>query len=1771
MGFSVRLFGRLAIAAVALAWSLSAVGQGHTNTSNFQYLGNLPVGASQSFSTHFTVAKPVTLSATKPVQVFTQGVTDVDYYLGTLEKGDVPCSGTIEPATGCTVVFNVRPSLAGLRSGAVQIYFADGTPFETHFLAISGTGPQVAFDPGGSTEYNPPALHWGQTGVGPLQVAVNGSGEVYVAANEGSTRGIYKLAGPQSETPVVTGLPGGLHNIAIGGAGELYYIYAPTSPGSENLIRIDVVTETVLTGLKNVQGLAVDSAGDILIAQADGAIIRYASANDTHETLNIGKIDGLAVSDPTAIAVDGDENIYIADSGNGRIVKVPPSGAPAAILAIASDSGVYQLIVGGNGDLYIAQTVAGKGEILKLTPGGVLSTVLSGEVLGSTFVPYDLAVDGSGNLYLNSGDKTVLFVDRATEALAFGNVRAGGSGNAGDAQQFTIENIGNETLDFNVTGSAASAMRPEIAGKPHNGYTLPAGYVLVPLPPFVVDPVSPCPVTYVANAIKPNYSLAADADCGLAVAFEPTNGGADNGTMAILDNALNVSGAQQWVSLTGDGANQSATITLSPCQQADTQVDCSAMFDDAPIALTATTVPAGLAVTITYQNQAGGVATTTPPFLPGVYSVVATVTAPGFAGSLDATLTIAKAMPTVTWTTPPPIADGAPITAAQLDATGSVPGLITFAYAENYGNIPLPKIGNVLPVGSYKVIATLQPSDSTEYAFATAEQTLVVDGPIWSPYPLAFGEVLQLAAIPGPSLTSAFTNETASPVDCTQVTFTSGGTTIPSGSLQASTGLKQYPPVYASPGASTTHLLPGQTCTYSFAYDPPILAPPADEKLAVTMTITGVANQLSITGQGDLPPISLTPATVQFGTVANPIVQGQTDKQTITLTNNTSGPLTGLAGAFEVASPYFTLATPTGTACTSTLVLQAGATCQYAVQFAPTSANGNDPYSTNWLQVTLPFKWNDYQGSQTSFTATSQLNGVNASPAMAVLTASPSTAGTAIIQEAAGGHSSEATITLTNSGGVPLTGIVWSNTKNLLTGPDANSFIFDALGPLCSADATDTAPSSLPGGGSCNLDYVFAPATTAPGVYTATLSLTTALSTTPISINLTGVIYPVPTLTWPSAGCPFSNIPLHTSSQPCVATLTNTTTAPLTLANTQEGPTGCTVATPAVVPGSCAAAAIASAKDYKVTTTCPAAVAASGTCTFTVVFTPTSADDGEYIPAFETVANYSVPAPVGAQSITFQETLPGTAEPLPVIVVTPSSGAPNSGVLAFGQQTVGTVSNPQTGTLADTQINSLLTLGAPYLSGPGAKDYQVAVTCNEAGFTPAGAGTLKGGNGGACSYAVIFAPLAGGPANAGATMTIAASSPSGMIGNVTFALSGTALAPYAGRVVWIPDFEGSVLNVEEANGATTNAIKVQLPNTTANTCNPTSVTASLAYAFVFCSSAAGGKDELLVYDANIIRDATGPIDPAPLETYLNEVGTFVGTQPANGALDAEGNLWYTALSGTTGTAGPVVLELPVSVIGDGVLKPSFGNATQQISLTGYSFGHDYIQPNGLTFAPDGSLWISGSDYSSVDYGGTGPVKGSIYSILINIPVSQLTSYDPTSYSCVSSNPNLTQGSSPVTVKCTAAPEGFIDPGGVAVFDNMLWVSVTGASQFGVTTAKPGRELIGFPLTLSTNPNTPDTLGTPVTFGSATSPAESPFVCPGGLFAQASSAAHLWINDEGYGDNNSTCGGAGDVAPETGGVFDYTATQLANHTAVLPGYTNVTGSPGPGGIFVENDQ
>jgi len=113
---------------------------------------------------------------------------------------------------------------------------------------------------------------------------------------------------------------------------------------------------------------------------------------------------------------------------------------------------ITQIAVGGNGDLYLAR--------IRLTMSGIQSHSCWDSDQDSRwrrsrqrFCPEDLAVDGSGNLYIVNLDRNVLFVNRTTESLAFGNEPVGASADANDAQMLTVENIGNEPLEFSVGGS----------------------------------------------------------------------------------------------------------------------------------------------------------------------------------------------------------------------------------------------------------------------------------------------------------------------------------------------------------------------------------------------------------------------------------------------------------------------------------------------------------------------------------------------------------------------------------------------------------------------------------------------------------------------------------------------------------------------------------------------------------------------------------------------------------------------------------------------------------------------------------------------------------------------------------------------------------------------------------------------------------------------------------------------------------------------------------------------------------------------------------------------------------------------------------------------------------------------------------------------------------------------------------------------------------------------------------------------------------------------
>jgi hypothetical protein len=99
--------------------------------------------------------------------------------------------------------------------------------------------------------------------------------------------------------------------------------------------------------------------------------------------------------------------------------------------------------------------------------------------------------------------------------------------------------------------------------------------------------------------------------------------------------------------------------------------------------------------------------------------------------------------PAITWATPKAITYGTALSATQLNATSSVAG--TFAYS--------PTAGTVLSAGQQTLTATFTPTNTTDYATATASVTLTVN--------------------PAPSFTLG-----ASPASLTVVQGASGKTTI---------------------------------------------------------------------------------------------------------------------------------------------------------------------------------------------------------------------------------------------------------------------------------------------------------------------------------------------------------------------------------------------------------------------------------------------------------------------------------------------------------------------------------------------------------------------------------------------------------------------------------------------------------------------------------------------------------------------------------------------------------------------------------------------------------------------------------------------------------------------------------------------------------------------------------------------------------------------------------------------------------------------------------
>lgn len=186
-------------------------------------------------------------------------------------------------------------------------------------------------------------------------------------------------AGPQTGTLTIAGL-----TFTVVQAGASY-------------LPVTAVTTPISSGLNNPKGVAVDGQGNLYIADTGNNVIKKASPGAQQAV-----VLSSAQNNPGAVAVDGQGNVYIADSGNHAIEELSSANQQLTTL-ISGLSNPSGIAVDGQGNVYFSDTSHNAIDEWNATTLQV--TTLAGSGLSN---PTGVAVDALGDVYFaDSGNNTI--------------------------------------------------------------------------------------------------------------------------------------------------------------------------------------------------------------------------------------------------------------------------------------------------------------------------------------------------------------------------------------------------------------------------------------------------------------------------------------------------------------------------------------------------------------------------------------------------------------------------------------------------------------------------------------------------------------------------------------------------------------------------------------------------------------------------------------------------------------------------------------------------------------------------------------------------------------------------------------------------------------------------------------------------------------------------------------------------------------------------------------------------------------------------------------------------------------------------------------------------------------------------------------------------------------------------------------------------------------------------------------------------------------------
>ena len=477
----LRAAGLLAVLLVSILVTVDGMAQ---NLATFS--GTTTVGQSTSQTVTVTAQTAGTVSS---VQVLTVGQAGLDYTVYTGSGATNTCAGANLSANNiCQISVAFSPLAAGVRSGAVVLLDSSNNTLGIEYLTGTGLAALGVMVPGtiqtlaGTGNYQ-----WNGDGAAtdtnlnlPAALVVDGVGDIFVADSRNNS--IREISGANGNKQITTicGNPtqggysgdGGpalnatLNNpqgLAIDGAGNLYI--ADTSNNSIRKIdafthNISTVVNLALSGstppfgysgdggpatqaqLHSPNGVTVDAAGDLYIADTYNQVIREV-------TYSNGIIN--TVAGTGAVTSSNNGVIFGGYSGDGGAATSADLNQPTSI-AFDQAGDMYiadfgnnriRIVSASNGTI---NTYAGNGQAAYAGDGQ------SGAANMSFNAPSGLAVDPAGNVYIadsqNYRVRKINLVSGKISTIAGngGEVYGGDNGPATQAGLFSPQHLALDSL-----------------------------------------------------------------------------------------------------------------------------------------------------------------------------------------------------------------------------------------------------------------------------------------------------------------------------------------------------------------------------------------------------------------------------------------------------------------------------------------------------------------------------------------------------------------------------------------------------------------------------------------------------------------------------------------------------------------------------------------------------------------------------------------------------------------------------------------------------------------------------------------------------------------------------------------------------------------------------------------------------------------------------------------------------------------------------------------------------------------------------------------------------------------------------------------------------------------------------------------------------------------------------------------------------------------------------------------------------------------------------